>query len=265
MSERTRKRRAFSRCRAALAFAAAMATVAAGRARAEQAGPAALPDTVGAALMEWSYDSWTVPWVQVRGTSRLLAPASHVTFMVLACESSALERDRRVRHLSAEECEHRMAAIRADQDSALIFRLDLRVFDEPGASGLIRIGSTDLGRYGPRAEIVLEDDRGRHWYANDVKRGIAFEMASGQKLERTYVYHPPWLRSSEHAYPHQYWPRGGRSLTLVEHRARIPRRDPRTGEPLIDGRTRWVRLHLDYGANEWVATWTFIPQEGRRP
>ena len=61
-------------------------------------------DTSGVAQMQWAYDSWTVPWVQVRGIAPAVAPASHVTLMTLACETANLERDRLARHLSAEEC-----------------------------------------------------------------------------------------------------------------------------------------------------------------
>ena len=109
---------------------------------AEQEPPSGVSDTSGVALMEWAYDSWTVPWVQVRGVAPALAPASHATLMSLACETANLERDRIARHLSVEECDHRMAAILADRDSALIFRLDLRIIRLP------RNGSTCSARAG---------------------------------------------------------------------------------------------------------------------
>jgi hypothetical protein len=86
-----------------------------------------LPDTSGTAVMQWSYDRWSVPWVQILGSAHALAPTSSATLMALECESADLERDRLARHLSAAECEHRMAAIRAGQDTSMSFRLDLRV------------------------------------------------------------------------------------------------------------------------------------------
>ncbi len=112
--------------RALLALAAAVLVPGVGTPNAAPGLPEAAADTSGLMLLQWAYDAWTVPWVHVRGPAPMLAPASHATLMVLACETANLERDRLARHLSAEECEHRMAAIRADQDTALIFRLDLR-------------------------------------------------------------------------------------------------------------------------------------------
>ncbi len=211
------------------------------------------PDTAGTALMEWAYDSWTVAWVQVRGTTPMFAPAAHATLMALACETADLERDRLARHLSAEECEHRMAAIRADQDTALIFRLDLRVFDYRDGDRVARLD--------PQMTIILEDDRGRRWRPVEVKRGPAVQIASGQKLKRIY-YHPPWLHGSQHWYPDQYALTDGRSLTVAEHRLRFARHDPRTRESVLTRRTRWLRLRLAYRTSEWVATWTFRPDEG---
>ncbi|MEK7331316.1 MAG: hypothetical protein AAB113_11000, partial [Candidatus Eisenbacteria bacterium] len=168
----------------------------------------------------------------------MLAPASNVTFMVLACETTSLERDRLARHLSAEQCEHRMAAIRADQDTALIFRLDLRVFDFPGAGGLVALD--------PTMTFTLEDDRGRQARVLGRERGPVLGYATAQRLKRTYGYHPPWVRGSEHVNPSQYDVSWGRSLTLAEHRVRFGRHDVRTGLPLVDGETRWLRLRLSY-------------------
>lgn len=219
-------------------------------------------DTVGTALVEWAYDSWTVPWVQVAGGSSMLAPASHVTLMVLACANADLERDRLARHLSREDCEHRMAAIRADQDSSLLFRLDLRVFGFPGSAGFVRLDS--------RTTLTLEDDRGRRWAPIDVRRGPAVLAASGLKLKRIY-YHPPWLRGTQHQspypsdnpYPFDVGP--GRDLTIAEHLVRFARRDPRTREPVVDRRTRWLRLRLGAPGQEWVSTWTFRQPEDGEP
>lgn len=213
-------------------------------------------DTLGIALTQWIYDSWTVPWVRMRGASALLAPASNVTFMVLACETTKLDRDRLAQHLSAAQCEHKMAAIRADQDTALIFRVDLRVFDFPGAMGLIALD--------PTVNFTLEDDRGRRARVLGTERGPVLGYATAQKLKRIYGYHPPWVRGFELVYP-QYDVSGGRSLTMAEHRVRFGRYDVHTGSPLVDGETRWLRLRLSYGRYEWVATWPFRPQGGERP
>jgi methionyl-tRNA formyltransferase len=53
------------------------------------AAETAAPDSAGMAQMEWAYDSWTVPWVQVKGAAPALAPASHATLMVLALPGCA--------------------------------------------------------------------------------------------------------------------------------------------------------------------------------
>lgn len=250
--------------RATIALGILLGTIGAGLSRSGPAAPAgdslvsegspAVSDTAGAGLMEWEWDSWTVPWVQVYGGSRALAPSSHATLMVLGCRASALERDRRVRHLSAEECEHRMAAIRADQDTALVFRVDLRVLDLPGAKDLIAL-SQNLA-------ITLEDDRGRRWPAKEIRRGPVLGVLSGQKVRRFYLYHPPWLRGSEHVTTDRFTLTGGRSLTLAEHWLRFARRDPLTGELVLDSSTRWLRLRLVQGRNAWVSTWSFRPEEG---
>jgi hypothetical protein len=217
-------------------------------ARAGVSGSEASPDTTGMALVEWVYDSWTVPWVQVAGASPMLAPASHATLMVLACASANLERDRLARHLSREECEHRMGAIRADQDTALIFRLDLRTFSFPGSAGLARLDT--------RTTLTLEDDRGRQWSPIDVRRGPAVPAATGGKLRRIY-YHPPWLRGAQHLNPYQYDVGPGRDLTIAEHLVRFARHDSRSGEPVVSSRTRWLRLRLSAPGYAWVSTWTF--------
>jgi len=214
----------------------------------------ALEDTTGSALLQWTYDSWTVPWVQVRGATPMLAPAAHATLMVLACESANLERDRLARHLSAAECEHRMAAIRADQDTALIFRLDMRVFDYQDANALARLD--------PRVTLTLEDDRGRSWRPIEIRRGPAVQIATGQKIVRAY-YYPPWLRGSRDVYPRPWEVSQGRALIVAEHRARFARRDNRTGQPALSRDTRWLRIRLSMGRNEWVATWPF--REDERP
>lgn len=226
-------------------------------ARAGDADGEALPDTSGIALVEWAYDSWTAPWVQVEGGSPMLAPASHATLMVLACATANLERDRLARHLSSEECEHRMAVIRADQDSALIFRLDLRTFSFPGSAGLARLDA--------RTTLSLEDDRGRRWSPIDVRRGPAVLAAMGGKLKRIYYYHPPWMRGGEHQSPYQYDVGPGRDLTIAEHLVRFARRDVRSGAPVVSSRTRWLRLRLRAPGHEWVSTWTFLQPGDREP
>lgn len=211
------------------------------------------PDSTAMAQMEWAYDTWTVPWVQVKGAAPALAPASHATLMVLACQTANLERDRVARHLSREECEHRMGAIRAGQDSALIFRLDLRAFSFPRSSGLVRLDRLTT--------VTLEDDRGRQWKPIEVRRGPAVQVATGLKLERIY-YHPPWLRGSQHLYPDQYDPGSGRDLTVAEHFVFFTRRDPRSGDTVASSRTRWLRVRLSSPGYEWVAMWTFRQSEG---
>lgn len=208
----------------------------------------AVSDTGGVAQLQWVYDSWTVPWVQVRGAAAALAPASHATLMTLACETANLEHDRGARHLSAEECEHRMAAIRADQDTALIFRLALRAFDSRGLDPLVRLG--------PAVSFQLEDDRGRQWVPIQVQRGPAVQVATGQKLSRIY-YYPPWVRGSERGYANRYDVSEGSTQTVAEHRLRFARRDSLTQELVITPETRWVRLRISYSGYEWVATWTF--------
>ena len=225
-----------------------LATPGPGAARADPGAGEAPPDTSGMVLVEWAYDSWTAPWVQVKGASPVLAPASHATFVVLACATVDLERDRQARHLSREECEHRMGAIRADQDTALIFRLDLRAFSFPGSSGFVRLDA--------RTTLTLEDDRWRHWSPIDVRRGPVIPVASGMKLKRL-SHHPPWLRSAEHRSPYQYDVVPGRDLTIAEHVVRFARQDSRFGEPIVDSRTRWIRLRLSTPGYEWISTWTF--------
>ena len=209
-------------------------------------------DTSGTGLMQWSYDQWSVPWVQVLGSTHALAPASSATLMVLECESADLERDRLARHLSSEECEHRMAAIRAGQDTSLLFRLDLRVIDFPGVS--------DLTRLGPSASVWLEDDRGRVWYPIEMLRGPVVDVVRGERLRRVNDYYaPPWVRDARFRHPSRYEPYGGRPITIAEHRARFAKRDVRSMDATITRSTRWLRLHLKYGSLEWVATWAFRP------
>jgi hypothetical protein len=172
--------------------------------------------------------------------------------MALECETADLERDRLARHLSAAECEHRMAAIRAGQDTSLLFQLDLRVIAFSGAWGLARLG--------PGASIWLEDDRGRQWYPMETLRGPVVDVVRGERLRRVYDYYaPPWVRDPGSRHPYRYEPYGGRSITIAEHRARFSRRDRRSLDSVIARSTRWLRLHLKYGSYEWVATWAFRP------
>lgn len=237
-----------------LAVVAVMApcAVAQGPTRDSSANASTPSDTSGTGLMEWSYDQWSVPWVQVLGAVHALAPASNATLMVLECESADLERDRLARHLSAEECEHRMAGIRADQDTSLSFRLDLRVIDFAGVSGLTRLG--------PGTSVWLEDDRGQAWYPIATLRGPVLDVVRGERLRRVYdSYAPPWVRDTRVGHPYRYEPYGGRAITIAEHRARFERRDRRSMNPVISRSTRWLRLHLTYGSYEWVATWAFRP------
>lgn len=214
---------------------------------------AAAPDTSGTGVMQWSYDRWSVPWVQVLGGAHVLIPASSATLMVLECESADLERDRLARHLSATECEHRMATIRAGQDTSLLFRLDLRVIDFPGASALARLS--------PGVSIWLEDDRGRQWYPIQTLRGPVVDVVRGERLKRVYDYYaPPWVRDTRPGHRYRYEPYGGRPITIAEHRARFAKRDRRSAiDSVITRSTRWLKLHLKYGAYEWVAIWAFRP------
>ncbi len=213
-------------------------------------------DTAGTAFMQWTYDTWTVPWVQVAGR-KLLDPGSYATLVTLACETTTLERDRLARHLSPEECEHRMAAIRADQDTALIFRVHLRILDRSGASELVRLG--------PNVRAALEDDLGWKWSPPDIRRGAVLGMATSQKVTRVFMYHPQWMRGSEFIHPDQYRTGDRRELTAVEYWIRFPRRDPESGDRILTRHTRWLRLRLSDGKNEWVATWPFLAEEVLQP
>ena len=60
-------------------------------------------------------------------------------------------------------------------------------------------------------------------------------------------------------HPNQYDVTDGRNLTVVEHRLRFARRDPRTQELVVTTETRWVRLRISNSGNECVATWAFRP------
>ncbi len=236
----------------AMTVLAATHVAAQGSVGGDSAVPATPSDSSGTGVMQWSYDRWSVPWVQVMGGGQVLAPASSATLLVLECESADLERDRLARHLSAAECEHRMGAIQAGQDTSLLFRLDLRVFDFPGAPGLTRLG--------PGASIWLDDDRGRRWDPIETLRGPVVDVVRGERLRRVYDYYaPPWVRDARFAHPNRYEPYGGRPITIAEHRARFARRDRRSMDPVITSSTSWLRLHLKYGAFEWVATWPFRP------
>lgn len=235
------------------AAAAILAGAPAGAEPGQQPSEPAAEDTTGTAQLEWAYDRWTVPWVQIAGPTQVFAAGSHATLMVLACETASLERDRLTRHLSAEECEHRMVAVRAEQDTALAFRLNLLVYDFRGAN--------ELARLAPSVTLRLEDDRGRRWAPLEVRPGPAVNITSGQKLKRL-TYHPPWLRDIQDPHPLQYGVTEGRSVTVAEHRVRFARRDPRTGERLISRDTRWLRLRLAYPGYEWVAIWPFQPGGG---
>lgn len=218
----------------------------------DSAVPSAPPDTLGVGVMQWSYDRWSVPWVQILGGGQALAPASSATLLVLECEGADLERDRLARHLSVAECEHRMGAIQAGQDTSLLFRLDLHIMDFPGSSGLTRLG--------PSVSIWLDDDRGRQWYPIEALRGPVVDVVRGERLRRVYDYYaPPWVRDARSAYPNRYGPNGGRSITIAAHRARFARQDRMSMDPVISPSTRWLRLHLKYGSFEWVATWAFRP------
>ena len=238
----------------AIAFAALVAYGEADRAlgSAFRADSSFVADTSGTAFVQWSFDRWSAPWVQVSGAAHVLDPTSGATLMALECETAELERERLTRHLSAAECEHRMAAIRAGQDTSLYFQLDLHVIEFPGASGLARLG--------PTTSVWLEDDRGRQRYPVETLRGPVVDVIRGERLRRVYGYYsPPWIRDPSSRHPYRYEPSGGRPVTVAEHRARFARRDRWSPDPVVTRSTRWLTLHLKYGSYEWVATWTFRP------
>ena len=56
-----------------------------------------------------------------------------------------------------------------------------------------------------------------------------------------------------------------RGLSVVEYRLRLSRCDPRSGAAVVGPETRWIRLRLMSGANEWVASWPLLLEVGRRP
>ena len=244
-----------SRFLAALAVLAALAAYGEedhARGNAFVADSSLVADTSGTAFVQWAFDRWTAPWVQVSGAAHVLDPTSSATLMALECETAELERDRLTRHLSAAECEHRMAAIRAGQDTSLYFRLDLRVIEFPGAPGLARLG--------PTTSIWFEDDRGRQQYPVETLRGPVVDVIRGERLRRVYDYYaPPWVRDARSQHPFRYEPRGGRPVSVAEHRVRFDRRDRRSLDPVVTRSTRWLRLHLKSSSYEWVATWAFRP------
>ena len=238
-----------------------------GSARAAGSAPGGVPDTTGAALMEWAYDTWTSPWVQVSGDPLLLSPGSYATLVVLTCAAADLERERAARHLSAEECEHRMAAIRSEQDTALVFRVHFRAFDFPTAH--------EIARLSPGVQVTLEDDRGRRWQPVEVRRGPVASSIAGQKRQR-YSYDPPWLRVERGGPTVGYEVMNGKDILVGDHSFRFARHDFRTGQPTVSVNTRWLSLRVTYAGNEWVSTWRFrlspesdtptgVRQTGRTP
>lgn len=234
---------------ATLVIVAAISTVRQGPVRSAPADSPVAAETSGTAIMQWACDRWSAPWVQLSGGAHVLTPSSSATLMVLDCEAADLERNRLARHLTAAECEHRMTAIRAGQDTSLLFGLDLRVTDFSGAAGIVRLA--------PSTSIWLEDDRGRQWSPIETLRGPVVDVVRGERLRRVYDYYaPPWVRETRSGHPYRYEPYGGRPITIAQHRARFARRD-RSTALVVTPSTRWLRLHLKNGSYEWVATWTF--------
>ena len=223
------------------------ATISARAALANEMPGAAHADTLGSALVEWAYDRWTVPWVQVQGPYDVLMARSYATLQVLACANADLEKERLVRHLSREECEHRMAAFRADQDSSLVFSVHLSTFAVPGARELLELD--------PSVRLALEDDIGRRWDPISLRRGPRVPTEVGMQLRR--VYEPPWIRNGRGSFSRGFEVKTGREANLAEHRVGFSRRDPVTGDPVLAGSLHWLRLRMSQGQNEWVATWTF--------
>ncbi len=220
---------------------------------ADQESQVAPADTIGEAVVQWAYDSWTVPWVQMRGDPGIMMPSAHVTLIALGCAAAELERDRLARHLDPKECEHRMAAIRADQDTALIFSVDLEVMKTPISMTLVRLE--------PEVTLRLEDEHGNSWAPASVERGPILGSETGFRARR--LYDPPWARGSNLG--RRYGVTGGREVFHGEHRVRFSRRDARTGKPVLGRGTRWLQLRLSYGGNEWVSMWAFRPEEANRP
>lgn len=222
---------------------------------ADQESQVAPADTTGDAVVQWAYDSWTVPWVQTRGDPGIMAPSAYATLIALECAAAELERDRLARHLDPKECEHRMAAIRADQDTALIFSVDLEVAKTPISMTLVRLE--------PEVTLRLEDEHGTSWAPISVERGPVLNSETGFRVQRLYA--PPWARGSNYNSGPRYGVLGGREVFHGKHRVRFARRDARTGKPVLDRGTRWLQLRLSYGGNEWVSMWAFRPEEVKRP
>lgn len=222
---------------------------------ADQGSQVAPADTTGDAVVQWAYDSWTVPWVQMRGDPGIMAPSAHATLIALECAAAELERDRLARHLDPKECEHRMAAIRADQDTALIFSVDLEVVKSPISMTLVRLE--------PEVTLRLEDEHGSSWAPISVERGPVLGSETGLRMRR--LYDPPWMRGSQYNLGPRYGVTGGRDVFRGKHNVRFARRDARTGKPVLGRGTRWLQLTLSYGGNEWVSMWAFRPEEVNRP
>lgn len=195
--------------------------------------PAAAPDTTGAGPVEWAGDPWTWPWVQVAGSTLILSPRSYATLEALPSAATDLERDRATQDLVAE------------QDTALVVQLHVRVLDAPGAEGLAWLS--------PDVEVTLEDDLGRHWTPVQVNRGPV--VPAGLKPPR-FLDDLGWLRG-----PVDYIK--GKELLVGEHRLRFLRRDKSMGGPTVHARTRLFSLKVSYAGNEWVSTWVFrLPSAG---
>lgn len=191
------------------------------------ASTAATPDTTGAGLVEWGADPWTWPWVQVAGSTLVLSPRSYATFEVLPSPATDPERDRATQDLVAE------------QDTALVVQLHVRVLDAPGAS--------DLAWLSPDVDVTLEDDLGRRWTPVQVNRGPV--VPAGLKPPR-FLDDLGWMRG-----PVDFFK--GKELLVGEHRLRFLRRDKSMGGPTIHARTRLFSLKVSYAGNEWLSTWVF--------
>jgi hypothetical protein len=163
----------------------------------------------------------------VAGSTLLLSPRSYATVEVLPSAAADLERELATRDFVA------------DQDTALVVQLHVRVLDAPGAE--------DLAWLSPDVEVTLQDDLGRSWIPVQVNRGPV--VPASLKPPR-FLDDLRWMRG-----PVDFIK--GKEFMVGEHRVRFLRRDKSMGGPSIHARTRWFLLRLSYAGNEWVSNCVF--------